>query len=291
MVERNGLTCGEGFCAVEADIGNPRGEFFPRALKCRAGQNGDPGIAQERFTQGITIRDTALRQPCGKGRKIREEVKRPNRSPHPDAGRLKNLRAALPQGRQNPPDVREIAFNRNTVLKRPGGRVLNRGTDRRIGFAGHGCHRCHQPVQVRRKGKRPQPPAAGSAPFGQPGTDDGSFRVETGNRHMRPPVMQLTINFIGQQNHSEPPRDRGQLFEFVCRITAPLGVARIIQHQNTRPVRVGLANGFQASRGDAPVLLERRLYQGDGPPDDARLRDIRYPGRRRHEQFAIKSQL
>ena len=103
--------------------------------------------------------------------------------------------------------------------------------------------------------------------------------------------MELTINFIGQQNHPEPPRDRGQLFKFVRRIAAPFGVSRIIQYENTRPVRIGFADGFQALGGDPPVLFEYGWDKIDGATDDASLRDIGHPGRRRHEQFAVKSQL
>ena len=147
---------------------------------------------------------------------------------HPDAGGLQNLRAALAQGRQNTPDVREIAFDRNAILERPDGRILNRGTDRGIGLAGHGSHGFHQPVQVGRKGKRPQPPPTGPTPFGQTGTDNGSFRIEAGNRHVRALMMQLTINFIRQQNHPKPSCDRSQLLEFVRRIAASLGIPRII---------------------------------------------------------------
>ena len=126
VVERNRLTRGEGFRPVEADIGNPGGEFLRRAMKGRAGQDGDARLAQRGFTQRVTTRDTALRQPRGKRRKIRKEIKSPNRRLHPDAGRLQNLRAALAQGRQDTTDVREIALDRNAVLKRPDRRILNR---------------------------------------------------------------------------------------------------------------------------------------------------------------------
>ena len=195
------------------------------------------------------------------------------------------------QGGQDPPRVRQIPLDRNAVLERPDRGILDRRAHRGIGLAGDRGHGRHQPGELRRKGERAQPPASGPAPFGQPGTDDRAFGIEARDRHVRALVMQLSVDLVGEQNHPEAPGDRGQRLQFLRGIAAAVRVARIIQDEDARPVRVGAADFFHAPRGDAPVLLERRVDDVDGPPDDVGLRRVRDPRRRRHEQFAVEDEL
>ena len=291
MVERDALARGECLGAVETDVRHPRRQFRPRAQKRGAGQHGDARLLQQPLTQGDAVRNAALRQPLGERRKIGKEIEGADRRMDTRAGVVEHLVTPAPQRGQDPPRVRQIPLDRNPVLEGPDRGILNRRAHRGVGFAGDRGHGRHQPGELRRKGERPQPPAPGPAPFGQAGTDDRALGIEARDRHVPALVMQLPVDLVGQQNHPEPPGDRGQGFEFLRGIAAAVRVAGVIQNEDARPVRVGAADFFHAPRGDAPVLLERRVDDVDRASDDVGLRGVRHPGRRRHEQFAVEDEL
>ena len=162
---------------------------------------------------------------------------------------------------------------------------------RRERLARHDRHRVQQPRQVVGIGERPEPPSARAAPLAQSRADDRPFGIELGDGHVGAPVVNLSVDFVRQDDDTVASRHLADLAQLVRVVRMAGRVVRIVQHDDARASRIGFAQPLQILRLQLPVVRARRLDPAHVAPDDPRLRRIRHPRWRRDDQIAVVDQL
>ena len=104
-------------------------------------------------------------------------------------------------------------------------------------------------------------------------------------------MVQLAIDFVGNEDHLVLLRHLGQRLQFVGSVGVAGRIRRIVEDDDAWTTRIITAGAVEIIRHQPPVVFWPGRHPVDLAPDDARLWRVRHPTRRGNDQIAVIDEL